>query len=133
MPIETRWYDDTQKIIYVELSGVVVTEDLYTGNTDVARHAKQVDYPVYVLFDTLNVQRFSANFVQAVRHLDRHMPDNVALLILVRNSGNMLLEVMDRIIKALVANLMRKQRVAFSIEEAFQMIETHQAEISTTS
>lgn len=130
MPVEIAWKDDAKKeIIYHQFTGIVTTDDLYAGNEAAASHAKQVSHPVYVIFDTLGVVRFSANFLSAVRHLEKTLPDNVAMVVLIRGKSNMMLEVMDRIIAKVVATLINKQRVVFSVEEAYEVIEANRTKV----
>jgi len=94
----------------------------HTGNDSIVRHASEVDHNVYVIFNTLDAVRFEANFLVASRHLNSRLPDNVALLVLVKGRLSLFLEIMDRVLRPLMVRMMKNQRVASSLDEAYDLI-----------
>ncbi len=127
MPLTMNWHDDEKTIFNNIFTGVVTTEDLYKGNDAIINSARSVDHTIHVVLDTVEVTRFQANMLAAARNLNKRLPENVGLVVLVRGQQSAFLEIIDRVMRPMMERLMKNKRAASSLAEAYSMIEEFRA------
>jgi hypothetical protein len=126
MPVEVKWDDETQTIIWQGYSGQVVLKDYYAATDEVERLAKSVPHQVHSIFDRTAIIATPRVVLPALIYANSHVPPNIDLRVIVR--PGMLTRATFDFGKLIAPQLVQKVHFTMSLTEARALIEKLTAE-----
>lgn len=131
MPVEVRWDDEAQTILWQIYTGHIALKDYYTVVDEVERMAKTVSHTVHSVFDRSAIVTTPSMILPALSYANSHVPPNLDLRVIVR--PGMMTRTAVEIGRLVAPRLVEKVQFALTMDQARVLIAKYAAKNTPTA
>lgn len=127
MEVIHQWHDADRTIAYSKLTGNFTWPEFHASADELARFIRQVQHSVCVISDVQDAVSPPGNPLRSLRYVEEAMPENVAMLVLIRTPRreNLLISAFLNV-RRLLGN--RPIQQTTTLQEALMLVASYRAE-----